>query len=100
MHSLRTICTSRKEKESEYICKCWFSDWHNIIDRQSIHVERKYHKDAIKDSHNLINRFEKPEGTIDYHSDTVYHERCNKYPEILEVIARAIHFHRTTKLLS
>ena len=31
--------------------------------------------------------------TIDHHSDTVYHERCNKYPKILEVIARAIHFH-------
>ena len=34
-------------------------DWHNIIERQSIHVERKDHKDAIKDSHDLINRFEK-----------------------------------------
>ena len=56
-------------------------------------VEQKYHKDAIKDSHNLINRFEKPEGTIDYHSDTVYRERSNKYPKILEVIAKAIHFH-------
>ena len=31
--------------------------------------------------------------TIDYHSDTVYHEKCNKYPKILEVISRAIHFH-------
>ena len=56
-------------------------------------MERKYHKDAIKDSHNLINRFEKSEGTIDYHLDTVYRERCNKYSKILEVIARAIHFH-------
>ena len=37
---------------------------HNIIKRPSIHAEQKYHKDAIKDSHNLINRFEKPEGTI------------------------------------
>ena len=55
------------------------SDWRNIIERQSIHVERKYYKDAIKDSHNLINCSEKPEGTIDYHSDTVYHERCNEY---------------------
>ena len=68
------------------------SDWY-VIERQSIYVERKDHKDAIKDSHNLINRFEKPEGIIDYHSETVYRERCNKYPKILEVIARDIHFH-------
>ena len=34
------------------------NDWHNFIERQSIHVKRNYHKDAIKDSHNLINRFE------------------------------------------
>ena len=39
---------------------------------QSINVERKYHKDAIKDSHNL-HHFE--------------------YTNILEVIARAIFFH-------
>ena len=64
---------------------------HNIIERQSIHVEQKYHKGAIKDSHIHINCFEKPEGTIDYQSDPVYHERCNKCPKILEVIARAIH---------
>ena len=70
------------------------SDWHNIIEiRQLIRVARKYHTDAIKDSHNLINCFEKPEGTIDYHSDTAYHEKCNKYPKILEDIVRAIHFH-------
>ena len=66
---------------------------HNIIKRPSIHAEQKYHKDAIKDSHNLINRFEKPEGTIDYHSDTVYRKRYNKCQKILEVTARAIHFH-------
>ena len=39
---------------------------------QSINVERKYHKDAIKDSHNL-HHFE--------------------YTKILEVIARATFFH-------
>ena len=70
-----------------------WSDWHNIIERQSTHVERKCHKDTIKDSHNLIHRFEKPEGNIDYHSDTVYRERCNKYPNFSEVIASSIHFH-------
>ena len=31
----------------------------SIIEKQSIHVE--YHKDALKNSHNLINRFEKLE---------------------------------------
>ena len=69
------------------------SGWHNIIERESNHLERKYHKDIMEDSHDLINRFEKPEGTIDYHSSTIYQERCNKYPKILEIIARAIHFH-------
>ena len=85
--------SQEKRKNLNTFVNVGCSDWHNIIERQSIHVERKYHKDTIKDSHNLINRFEKPEGTIAYHSDTVYHERCNKCPEILEVIARAIHFH-------
>ena len=70
------------------------SDWHNIIERQSIHVEQKYHKDAIKDSHDLINCFEKPEGTIEYHLDTFYHEKCNKYPKF----ARTIHFHGSKDL--
>ena len=37
---------------------------------------------------------EKSEVTVDYHSDTVYRERCNKYQNFLEVIARAIRFHR------
>ena len=67
------------------------NDWHNIIKRQSIHVGRKYHKDAIKDSYNLINRFEKAEGIIDYDSYTAYRERCTKYPNILAI--RAVHFH-------
>ena len=30
---------------------------------------------------------------IDYHSDTVYRDRCNKYLKSLEVIARTIHFY-------
>ena len=30
------------------------NDWHNIIERQPIQVERKYGKDAVNDSHNLI----------------------------------------------
>ena len=79
----------RKNLNRERIC----SNWNNIIERQSIHSEQKFHKDATKDCHNLINRFEKPKGTIDYHSDAVYRERCNKYPKILEVIARAIPFY-------
>ena len=49
-------------------------------------------KVTIKDSHNFITRFEKPEGNTDYHSDTIYRERCNRYPKSLEVFARAIHF--------
>ena len=70
------------------------NDWRNIIVRQSIHIKWKYHKDAIKNPHYLINyRFEKPEGTIDYHSDTVYRDRCSKHSNILEVVIRAIHFH-------
>ena len=69
------------------------NDWYNVIERQSIHEERKYYKHAIKDSHNLINRFETPEGTIDYHSYTAYLELCKKHPKILEVVIRAVHFH-------
>ena len=65
------------------------NNWHNIIKRQSIHVKQNYHKDTSKDSHNLINCFEKPEVTSYYHSDNVYRERCNKCPKVLEVIARA-----------
>ena len=85
--------SQEKRKNLNTFVNVGCSDWQNIIKRQSIHVERKYHKDAIKDYHNLINRFEKPEGNINYHPDTVYHERCNKYLKTLEVIARAIHFH-------
>ena len=85
--------SQEKRKNLNAFVNVGCSDWHNIIERQSIHVERKYHKDAIKNSHNLINRFEKPEGTIDYHPDTVYHESCDKYPKILEDVARAIQFH-------
>ena len=85
--------SQEKRKNLNAFVNVGCSDWHNIIERQSIHVERKYHKDAIKNSHNLINRFEKPEGTIDYHPDTVYHESCDKYPKTLEDVARAIQFH-------
>ena len=86
------LCLKKRKNLNTFVNAC-SSNWHNIIERQSIYVERKYHKYVIKDSHNLINHFEKPEGTIDYHSDTIYRERCNKYPKILEFIARAIHFH-------
>ena len=83
----------KKRKNLNTFVNFGCSDCCNIIERQSIHVERQYHKDAIKDSHNLINRFEKPEVTIDYHSDTAYHERYNKHSKILEFIARTINFH-------
>ena len=45
---------------------------------------KKISCDAIKDSHSLISSV-KPEGTIDYYSDTVYRERCNKYTKYLFV---------------
>ena len=41
---------------------------------------------------------EKSEVNVDYHSDTVYRERCDKYQNLLEVIARAIRFHREQAL--
>ena len=69
------------------------NDWHNVTESEPIHVERKYHKDAIKDSHYRINSFEKPDGTIDFHPDTVSHGSRNKNPKILEVIAMDIHYY-------
>ena len=89
----------KKRKNLNTFVNFGCSDCCNIIERQSIHVERQYHKDAIKDSHNLINRFEKPEVTIDYHSDTAYHERYNNHSKILEFIARAINFHEDKVLI-
>ena len=73
--------SQEKRKNLNIYINVGCNNWHNIIEKQLIHTEHKYHKDAIKDSHNLINRFEKPEGTIEY-SDTVYLERCNKYSKI------------------
>ena len=92
IHCALFVSQEKRKNLNTFVNAC-SSHWHNIIERQSIYVERKYHKDVIKDSHNLINHFEKPEGTTDYHLDTIYRERCNKYPKILEFIARAIHFH-------
>ena len=58
IHYVLFVSQEKKKKLNTFLhVRC--SDWHNIIERQSIHVERKDHKDAIKDSHNLINRFEK-----------------------------------------
>ena len=84
--------SQEKRKNLNTFVNVGCNDWHNIIERQSIHVERKLHKDAIKNAHNIINRLEKPEGTIYYHSDVVYHDRCNKYPKILEVIVKSFIF--------
>ena len=51
--------SQEKRKNLNTFVNVGCGDWHNIIERQSIHVERKYHKNATKDSVNLINRFEK-----------------------------------------
>ena len=40
--------SQEKRKNLNTFIKDGCSKWHNIIERQSIHVEQKHHKDAIK----------------------------------------------------
>ena len=47
--------SQEKRKNLNTFVNVGCSDWHNIIEKQSIHLERKYHKDAIKDFHNIMN---------------------------------------------
>ena len=47
--------SQEKRKNLNTFVNIGCSDWHNIIEKQSIHLERKYHKDAIKDFHNIMN---------------------------------------------
>ena len=90
MHS---FVSEEKRKNLNAFSNVGCNDWHNITEKQSIRVEPKFYEDAFKDFYSLINRVEKPKGTVDYNSDIAYREKCNKYPKDLEVIARAIHFH-------
>ena len=62
-----------------------------------MHVEQKYHKDSIKDSHILVSCFEKAEGTA---------RRCKQRipftvrdPKILGFIPGVIHFHGMQSLV-
>ena len=108
--SLRThlhlFVSQEKRKNLNTFVNVGFCDWRNVIERQSIHVEQKYHKDAIKESHNLIDCFEKPEGIIDYHSEAIYHETCSKCQtylsptskyEMIEVIGQKIILRNTVE---
>ena len=63
-----------------------YKGWNNVHEKQTLHIDNKYHNDATKEASGIIAGISYPHQT----SDTLK-ERQKTYPKIVEALATIIH---------
>ena len=68
-----------------------YKGWNNIHDKQTLHIDNKYHGDVTKETSGIITKFEEPSNIIPRQTNVTLKERQKTYPMIVEALARIIH---------
>ncbi|XP_065678132.1 uncharacterized protein LOC136093132 [Hydra vulgaris] len=68
-----------------------YKEWHIILEKQKLHIDNKYHREAIEQANGICCCFKDPRQTISLQSDSTLKNQQQMYPYIVETLGRILH---------
>ena len=84
------ISKEKRNKLSSFV-NHGYSEWHNILEKESRHLHNSYHEDSVQKAYGVLERYDNPGNTIPAQLDESLKSRYEIYPQIIEIVARVVH---------